>query len=327
VTRSRTYDLLVVGEINPDVIVSDPDLSPSFGQAERLVEAIVMAPGSSTVLTAMAAARLGLRTAFCGMVGDDPFGRFMLASLDRGGVDTHACPVVDGPTGASVILDRGPDRAILTSPGVMASLRAEDVPVDLVRDSRHVHVGSWFLQTALQAGMPALFAEARAAGTSTSLDPNWDPADRWSGMRAILAETDIILPNANEASAITGAPDAEQSAMILMAGGPPDMTAAIKAGGRGALAARGTMLLRAEAPAMAVVDAIGAGDGFDAGFLYGRLAGWTLERCLALAVACGALSTRARGGVDGQATLPEALALAEGLPRRPDGSAVQGPVA
>ena len=326
-TRSRAYDLLVVGEINPDVVVSDADPSPSFGQAERLVETIVMAPGSSPVLTALAAARLGLRTAFCGLVGDDDFGRYMLASLDRGGVDTHACRVVGGAaTGASVILDRGPDRAILTSLGVMASLRAEDVPRDLVLDSGHLHVGSWFLQGALQAGLPALFAAARAAGTSTSLDPNWDPAERWSGLRAVLAETDIFLPNDNEARAITGASDAEGAATTLLAGGPAAMTVVIKAGGRGAYAARGATVERVDAPSTAVVDTIGAGDGFDAGFRVrpdGRLDARALPgpgRGLWRAL------DPARGGVDGQPTMAEALALAETLPPTPGGSAVPEPM-
>jgi sugar/nucleoside kinase (ribokinase family) len=324
-TLTRRFDILVVGEINPDIIVSDADPSPRYGQAERRVDSIAMTAGSSTVLTALAAARLGLRTAIYGLVGDDPFGRFMLSSLDRGGVDTHACRVVVGDsTGASVILDRGPDRAILTSPGVMASLRAEDVPLELVRDSRHIHVGSWYLQDALRAGLPALFAAARTGGTSTSLDPGWDPDERWSGLDEVLTQTDVFLPNSNEACGIADATDVEEASNVLVAGGAANMTVAVKAGRLGAMAAQGSEVARSKAPDVAVIDTIGAGDGFDAGFLYGRLAGWTIARSLALAVACGALSTRARGGVDGQATIAEALALAATLQPVLDDSAVAG---
>lgn len=309
----RRFDLLVVGEINPDIIVSDQDPSPAFGQTERRVASIVMAPGSSSVLTALAAARLGLRTAFCGLLGDDPFGRFMLAAMEQGGIDTGACRVVEGAaTGASVILDRSSDRAILTSTGVMAALRAEDVPLELVRDSRHLHVGAWYLQPSLQAGLPGLFTVARIGGTSTSLDPGGDPADHWSGLGDVLAETDVFLPNQNEARRIGGVTDDDQAVSTIAAAGPAGMVVAVKLGERGAMAAEGSHVERASAPKVATVDAIGAGDAFDAGVLFGRLAGWPLTRSLALAVACGALSTRARGGVDGQATLAEALAFIDG---------------
>ena len=71
---------------------------------------------------------------------------------------------------------------------------------------------------------------------------------------------------------------------------------------------RGAAFAEAAAPAVQVVDAVGAGDSFDAGFVYGALAGWPLDQSLALAVACGALSTRAAGGTAAQATLAEALA-------------------
>ena len=323
---TRRFDLLVVGEINPDIIVSDADPSPRFGQAERRVEAIVMAPGSSTVLTALAAARLGLRTAFCGLVGDDPFGRYMLAAMEDGGIDANSCRVVPGAaTGASVILDRGGDRAILTSLGAMASLRADDVPMDLVRQSRHLHVGSWYLQPALQPGLPALFAEARAGGTTTSLDPNWDPAERWVGIGDALAQTDVFLPNVTEACRIAGLTDIDAAVAAIATAGPDDMLVAVKLGAAGAMAVEGGQVERASPPKVATVDTIGAGDSFDAGLLYGRLAGWQLARTLALAVACGALSTRTRGGVDGQPTLPEALAVSETLPRSADRSAVPRP--
>ena len=80
---SRAFDLLVVGEINPDVVVTDADPVPVFGQAERFVEGIRLVPGSSSVITAMGAARLGLRVAMVGVVGDDPLGRFMLEAHGR----------------------------------------------------------------------------------------------------------------------------------------------------------------------------------------------------------------------------------------------------
>jgi sugar/nucleoside kinase (ribokinase family) len=89
----------------------------------------------------------------------------------------------------------------------------------------------------------------------------------------------------------------------------------VKLGAGGALAHDGCRLVHVSAPAVTVVDTVGAGDTFDAGFLCARLQGLEVSRCLALGVACGSLSARRPGGVEGQPTLAEALALiAELLP-------------
>ena len=178
----RDIDVLVLGEINPDVIVRAADPTPSFGQVERFVDSIDLVIGSSAAIFACGAARLGLRTAFVGVVGDDPLGRFMLDALRTRGVDVAACRVDrDVPTGASVILTSGSDRAILTAPGTMALLRDEDIPEELVWRARHVHVGSVFQLDTLRPRLASRLAAARRAGLTTSADCNWDPRDTWDG--------------------------------------------------------------------------------------------------------------------------------------------------
>jgi sugar/nucleoside kinase (ribokinase family) len=309
----RPVDLLVVGEINPDVIVTDPDLRPVFGQAETLVRDIRLCPGSSSVITACGASRLGLRTAFAGVVGDDLFGRYMLATMVERGIDTSGC-VLDTarPTGVSVVLNRGDDRATLTALGTIGVLRVDQVPVDLLTRTRHVHVGSYFLQAAARPELPAFLAEARAAGATTSFDCNWDPANRWDGIDHMLGVTDIFFLNQTEAGRITGLDSAEQAAAALVqrAGPRPDgfLLVVVKQGAEGALLASNGELTRAPARTMPVVDTTGAGDSFNAGFLYGWVAGWDLARCLRLGVACGSLSTSKVGGVEAQPGLAEALA-------------------
>ena len=81
---------------------------------------------------------------------------------------------------------------------------------------------------------------------------------------------------------------------------------AVKQGKTGALAVAGTELATASALVMDVADTVGAGDTFDAGFIYGFLSGWELQACLQLGIACGSLSTRRPGGTEGQPTLAEA---------------------
>jgi len=301
-------DLLVLGDANPDLVLTG-DVVPEFGQAEKLVSDARLVLGGSGAIMACGAARLGLRTAFVGVVGDDPFGRFVLDQLRERGVVTDACVVEPGrPTGLSVVLSRRDDRAILTSMGTIPELRAEAVDPGLVSAARHVHASSYFLQRRLQRGLPALFDLAHGAGASTSVDPNWDPEERWDGVLEILGRTDLFFPNSNEARAITGIDDVDVAAEALTERGT---VVAIKFGQGGGLAMWGDEVVRIDAIPAEVQDTTGAGDTFDAGFIAGRLNGWSLERCLALAVACGSLSTRAAGGTEAQPTMEEALEAME----------------
>jgi sugar/nucleoside kinase (ribokinase family) len=305
------FDLLVVGDANPDLIVRG-DVTPEFGQAEKLVDRADLVIGGSGAIAACGAARLGLRVAFAGVVGDDVFGRFILDALTERGVDTTGL-VVDPsrPTGLSVVLSKGEDRATLSALGAIADLRAEMIDHALLRSSRHVHVSSYFLQTGLAADLPPLFRKAREAGGTTSIDPNWDPAGEWDGgLLSLLSQTDCFLPNSVEARSITGVDDIDVAALTLAERGS---IVAVKFGQGGGLALSGDEVVRSESIPADVVDTTGAGDSFDAGFLAGRLAGLPLSRCLQLAVACGSLSTRAPGGTAAQPTMDEAVAALESV--------------
>jgi sugar/nucleoside kinase (ribokinase family) len=304
------FDLLVVGDANPDVILSGAPRELPYAQHEQLVDDGAMVLGGSAAITACGAARLGLRTAFVGRVGDDALGRFSLDALTACGVDVSGC-VIDPAvsTALTVILTAGADRAILTSPGCLSRLRTADVDPDLVRAARHVHVSSYFLVPRLAIDLPVWFRGIRAGGSTTSLDTNDDPAGRWAGVSATLAETDVALPNEAEALALAGRTDGD---VLAAAERLAEMTGlpVIKCGAAGALAWVGEPITVA-GPAMEPVDTIGAGDSFNAGFLAGRLTGLDLPASLRLAVACGALSTQAVGGTAAQPTLTEALAAAD----------------
>jgi sugar/nucleoside kinase (ribokinase family) len=300
----KPYDILVAGEINPDLVLTG-DVTPAFGQAEKLVDSASFSIGSSSAIFACGAARLGLQVGFVGVCGDDLFGHFMLEEMTRRQVDV-APAIVDASvsTGMSVILSTASDRAILTHVGSMNCLRADQVTNELLARSRHIHVASYFLQSALQPGLPDLFRRAHALGLSTSLDPNWDPTGRWSGFDELLHFVDVFLPNENEALAMTGSANVELALTRLAQKCP---WVAIKLGPRGAIA--GQRAAKASSPALKVnvVDTTGAGDSFDGGFLYGYLHDWSLERALKLGAACGSLSTRTAGGTTAQTTLEEAM--------------------
>lgn len=301
---TEAFDLVVLGDVNPDLILRGGDVVPAFGQAEHLVDEATMTVGGSGAITACAAVRLGLRVAMCGVVGADPFGAFMREELETRGVDTRGIAVdVHRPTGISVVLSTREDRAILTSTGTIGDLRRELLDDDLLADARHVHVSSYFLQPGLAADLPALFAEVRGRGAGTSVDPNWDPSGVWDGgLLDLLRVTDVLLPNAMEATRLARTSDLEAAARALARQGD---VVVVKDGGNGALAAVGSDVVRVAAPDVRPVDTTGAGDAFDAGLIAGLLAGRDLAAALRIANVTGALTTQAAGGVDAVPTMAE----------------------
>ncbi len=307
-------DLVVIGDCNPDVLVLGPDVTPAFGQREKLVDRISLLVGGSAAITAVAAARLGVSVALVAVVGADPAGTFMLDQLTKEGVDVSAVRVRDDtPTGMTVVLSRGGDRAILTALGTIAALSAADVPPGLLARARHVHVSSYFLLAdSLGPGLAALLAAARAAGATTSLDTNWDPSGRWGDdqLRAVLAQADVLLPNEAEALALTGADSPVAAAAALAAAGPETTRVFMKLGERGVLCAAGRLLQRVSLPPVRPVDTTGAGDCFNAGLIAGLLSGLPLTGAAGLGCAAGALSTGALGGTGSAPGLRAATELA-----------------
>jgi sugar/nucleoside kinase (ribokinase family) len=248
-----------------------------------------------------------LRVAIIGKIGADEFGRFMQAQLLRKGIDTSGL-VVDPhiKTGLSVILSRGSDRAILTFAGTISELRYEEIDFEILAQARHLHMGSYYMLTRLRPQAASLFQRAHEMGLTTSLDTNYDPEERWTdGLQEMLAQTDIFLPNQTELLAVTGQ---GTIAAALQSLSHPGLTVAVKLGQTGGEARLDDQAVTAPALKVRVVDTTGAGDTFDAGFIFGYLNGWELQRSLELACVCGSLSTRAAGGATSQPTLEEAAA-------------------
>jgi sugar/nucleoside kinase (ribokinase family) len=298
-------DVIVLGDCNPDLVLHGGDVEPQFGQVERVVERAELTIGGSAAIMACGAARLGLRTGLVSVVGDDAFGRFMLGELEERDVDVSGV-VVDATatTGVSVVLVKDDDRAMLTALGSIAALSAAHVDRGLLSSARHVHVSSFFLLHALRPDLPPLLRGAREAGATTSVDPNWDPGEAWdSGLRDVLSETDVLFVNEEEALRVASAESVEVAARELAR---EVGTVVVKRGAAGALAVEGDHLVQAPARPVDAVDAIGAGDSFDAGFISALLSGRSLAERLAFANACGALSMRAAGGTRAQPTLAEA---------------------
>jgi sugar/nucleoside kinase (ribokinase family) len=305
------FDVLVLGDANPDLVLVGEEVVPAFGQAERLVDDARLVIGGSGAIFACGAAKLGLRVAFAAVVGDDVFGRFMCDQLQAHGVDTSAIAMLpDRSTGVTVVLSGREDRAMLTFPGTIGDLRRSVIDANLLRKTRHIHVSSYFLQQALIPELPAMFAQARDGEATTSIDPNWDPSGMWdSGLLALLPDVDVFLPNEVEALSLARISVIEDAIARLRSGGAG--TVVVKTAAQGVVGAQASELMTVPAITTQLVDSTGAGDSFDAGFIAGFLGGEPLRRCLEIGNACGALSTRGIGGTATQATMVEALEAIE----------------
>lgn len=291
---ARSWDLTAVGDVNADLIMAEPTALPTLGR-EVLVRDCRLALGGATALLAAAAARLGLAVRLVGKVGDDDLGRMLVDQLRSAGVDTSLV-LVDGSvgTGITVSLTYPADRALITYAGQIARLSTEDVPPAALEQTRHLHVSSYFLQTALQPGCAALLRRARERGLTTSLDTGDDPDDVWdSGLAASLPHVDLFFPNRREATRLAGVTQ-PKAALERLSQSVPNVV--VKLGGDGAIGAVGGIKLEVGSYPVRVVDTTGAGDAFDAGFLRAYLRGLSVEDCFRWAAAAGALATTWLGG-------------------------------
>ena len=302
--------LLVLGDLCVDIVV-ETAVPPEFGQVERVVSATTVTVGGSSAITAVGASKLGVETMLVSAVGDDVLGRFLLGELHASGVDTHAIEVRnDIPTGSSTLLTLPDgDRSILTALGAIGTTRVQDVPADALGRADRVHVGSYFLQQALHGHLGDFFAACRDRGIATSLDPNFDPTERWaSGIVDALPHCDVFFCNEREATAIAGSDVFRDAAVWLTSLLPDGAELVLKRGPLGAVVYSDDAPDRpvpTPAAGRRLIDTIGAGDSLAAGYLAGRLRGLSPGRSLAIGVRNGTASTCAVGGVNGQLTWTE----------------------
>ncbi|HEY4145494.1 carbohydrate kinase family protein [Pinirhizobacter sp.] len=303
---------LVAGELNLDYILSGVNELPVHG-GEILANGFRQTPGSSSMICAMGLARLGNPVRFAGRTGRDERGDACVAALAEAGIDTRGVARDSAlATGATVVLSGAHDRALVTFPGAIGALKADDIDDDVLAGAGHLHVSSYFLQTGMQSGLATLFERARMAGVTTSLDPGFDPAQAWAGdWQALLSHLDVFLPNEIEACAIAGHRDASEALHVLSKHGA---RVVIKRGAGGCIALDDDRQVQVPAFLSTVVDTTGAGDSFDAGFLHAWLRGMGLVPALRWASACGSLSTRGVGGTTAQATQGEVRVLLEATP-------------
>jgi sugar/nucleoside kinase (ribokinase family) len=287
--------ILVAGELNADLVMSGLETLPILGR-ELIAGGFKQVMGSSSAITAARLARLGASVDFAGIVGEDDLGDFVLRELGAFGVNTGDVRRVQTATGVTIALTYSQDRALLTFPGTIETYAGDDLTAECLHGYDHIHVGSFFLQTALQPHLARIFSEAHTQGLTTSLDVGWDPSEKWSGnphLVPTLAHVDYFLPNEDEVTALAGGTDSPGIVANWVGG-----TLIVKQGSKGARAYdKSGDVASAASFAVDVVDTTGAGDAFNAGFIYARcVEGQPIAEAMRFAAACGAQAVTQIGG-------------------------------
>jgi ribokinase len=266
---------------------------------------LLRAPGGKGGNQAVAAARLGASATMVGRVGRDAFGRELSRGLREAGVSTRGVRSCDRPTGTALIIvdDRG-ENTIAVSPGANTSLLAEDVPRRLIA-SADVVVAT--LEVPLASILEA-FRAARLAGARTAL--NAAPAQALS--RGMLDLCDVVICNETELGTLVGhdvAAGLEVEAARSLLEPSSSQVVVVTLGERGATAVVGQDTVEQPAFAVRVVDTVGAGDAFVAGFVVARWFATGLATALRWGCAAGGLATTRPGAQPSMPTLHEVEAL------------------
>lgn len=299
--------ILVIGELNVDIVVTGLRSAPEMG-AEILARDCELTLGSASAIFAAGMAKLGHSVTFVSQVGRDYFGDFCLGKLEELGVSTrHVARKADEKTGVTIALSGKRDRALVTHSGAVATLTADCIDEALMKRHDHLHLTSYYLQTALQPSFANIFRHAKELGLTTSFDPNSDPGDTWTrNIDSVLRYTDVLFVNEREASRLTRASTAKAALKALAS---KVACAVVKRGPRGAMAIHDKAKATDSGFKVTAVDTTGAGDSFDAGFISAWLRHAPLAECIRIGNACGALSATQVGGTAGQPTEAELQAF------------------
>jgi len=291
----KHFDILVVGELNVDLILNDIEKFPEVGK-EVLAHGMTLTLGSSSAIFASNISSLGASTAFLGKIGPDKFGEVMIESLQANHVDVSMIKTdKNAGTGATIILNVGEDRAMATYQGAMDLLKPEDITEADLKRARHLHFSSYFLQSGMRKGLGKLFRMARSLGLTTSFDMQWDPNENWElDVADVLPHVNIFLPNEKEIMYLSRKNNLKEAIESIK---KFTQVLVIKRGNKGSMVVSGDRITNLP-PFLNrdVVDAIGAGDSFNAGFIYNFVRGKDLAECQRFGNLTGAVSTTAAGG-------------------------------
>lgn len=297
--------VLFIGEINVDIIMGGLE---SFPVRDREVScsSFELTIGSSTAICSCAYASLGGEASFLGLAGQDEYGDFMVSGMKDFGIDTSLIMRTRKvKTGVTVNLIQEGSRTQVTYPGTIAEFGRDYIDLSLIDGYDHIHLAGLYLQENFLPGVEEVLEYAVRKGIGTSLDPQWDESERWRYMDKWMPLLDYLFVNEDEAISISGAGEPETACRKLSG---RTSCPVVKVGPEGAILWKDGEVKKVPGMKAEVIDTTGAGDSFDAGFLYAMLEmGKTPEDAAHFANAAGARSCGFAGGVNARSTEGQVL--------------------
>jgi sugar/nucleoside kinase (ribokinase family) len=294
--KERPLDVLVVGDLFLDLVMSGFESWPRPGE-ESFAKKFHKEVGGGAAITACGLSKLGLQTCIFGVVGKED-GQWMLDQLHARGVDTSRIRVTPAePTAFTVSISTALDRTFLTYSGAnreLSTVMGDLIGIAADYQVRHIHLAHAMDLANLQASFKAI----KDKGWSLSVDVGWHP-EWYADARAVAALklVDIFFPNEREAEAVTQETEPRRMLDAFQRMGLHRV--ALKLGKNGAALLWDGEISLQKPGKIDAVDTTGAGDCFDAGFLYAWLGGMEPALCLRAGAACGEMSTRTLGGIAG----------------------------
>jgi ribokinase len=288
-------DICIAGNLNIDLIIRNVPKLPEWGQEVAGNKHIAVSSGQGGYI-ALALSHLGTPVRMVGNLAGDPFGNQILDDLHKAGVDISDVEVLnDCQTGITVAIVRSDGERAFVSDFGCSRRFTEDLLYrhwSAIRASEILcFVGIFCLSNLDLDGIAHAMEKAHREGIQTMLDTGWDPnnwqPDTLEKLRQVLAQTDIFIPNLDEAQVITGIDTPQDAVERLHSYGVK--TAVIKLGAKGSLGLSGDQLVTRPIFPARIYDTVGAGDVYDAGFLTGYRSGWTLSENMAFGSAAASL--------------------------------------
>lgn len=291
---SRGQSLVVFGEFFFDLVFYRLPRIPRMGEEVR-AESFASFPGGGLATTALVAAALGTPTSVVTRVGWDAKQNPAWQSLVESGISVKCCEFdSQRPTALTVCAAFDDDRMMITHDAInrrLQTLLTRGRVQKKIHAARHLHLACAMWPPRIWI---AALRRLRRPGLTLSADIGWNPEVlEFPGLPSLLSQFDFVFPNEPEALAMTREKKVEKAARKLARW---VRVPVIKLGESGSLAVRNSEIIRMRSLRIPTVDATGAGDAFNGGFLHGSLAGWPLDECLRAGNVCGALAATRAGG-------------------------------
>lgn len=286
---AHSFDIVGLGLATVDILTVVPQL-PQLDSVFSARE-ITLQGGGPAATALVAASKLGASTSYLGVIGEGQWGRITRDEFESYGVDSSYARFSDaGDQSLSVILIDEPSgrRSIMWRRGGLPDLQPDEVPAELIRSARALHLDGVYPHAARRAAQIA-----QEAGVVVSFDGG--AGELWPDIEAILPFVDLLVVARAFAALYTGENEPQAAGPALLKKYRPQQVV-ITDGENGAWYWDGARELYQPAFRVPVVDTTGAGDTFHGAYIYAHLQGWEAQRCLAFAAATAAMKCRHVGG-------------------------------